>query len=72
MAMSIINNKKIVIVIFIFVPFYSASNGDNKYSGTYSKCISDISNHPVATNYINSELIKQDKIINEIFQKIKV
>lgn len=71
MEMSIINNKKLVIVIFIFVPFYSASNGDDKYSDTYSKCISDVSSHPDATDCINSELIRQDKMIIEILSKNK-
>ncbi|OAT18071.1 hypothetical protein M979_1900 [Buttiauxella noackiae ATCC 51607] len=64
-------NKKVAVFFLVFVPFLSVAKSIDKYSDSYSKCAYDIKNHPVATDCISAELLKQEYMINEIILKNK-
>ncbi len=63
--------KKLAVFLFVFLPFISMAKSMDKYSDSYSKCVSDIKNHPIATDCISAELLKQEYMINEIVLKNK-
>lgn len=64
-------DKKLAVFIFVFLPFISMAKSIGNYSDSYNKCVSDIKNHPVATDCISAELLNQERMINEIILKNK-
>lgn len=61
--------KKIIIFSLCIFSSHSFSKTTDGHINSFKKCISDSSENPMSTDCINTELLKQQNIINNILSK---